>query len=177
VARWATLETAELDGDLVVRARRLLLDAFDGEFGDEDWEHCLGGVHLLALEGGRLVGHAAVVPRRLWLNDVPVDVGYVEGVAVDPSLQRQGIGLRLMHHVNHVIRRDYELGALATGEWEFYERTGWERWTGGTHVRTGEGTRPTPEDDDAVMLLRWGDSMGLPLSGHLVCTMRSGDVW
>jgi hypothetical protein len=39
--------------------------AFAGRFGDEDWAHALGGLHVLATVDGELAGHAAVVGRQL----------------------------------------------------------------------------------------------------------------
>ena len=32
---------------------------------DEDWEHCLGGVHALVWDGTDLIGHASLIQRRL----------------------------------------------------------------------------------------------------------------
>jgi len=46
-------------------ARALLEEVFRGNLSDDDWEHALGGVHALVWEDGELVGHAALVQRRL----------------------------------------------------------------------------------------------------------------
>ena len=54
--------------------------------------------------------------------------------------------------------RHFELGALATGRWSFYERLGWERWRGPTFARDGDEVIRTEDDDDAVMVLRFGPS-------------------
>jgi len=35
------------------------------EFGEDDWEHAVGGVHFLAEEDGAIVAHASVVEREL----------------------------------------------------------------------------------------------------------------
>ena len=57
----AELTTAELEA-----LRRLVFGAFGGRFDEHDWDHTLGGVHVLAAEdGGAVVAHAAVVPRTL----------------------------------------------------------------------------------------------------------------
>ena len=57
--------TGHLDGATLASVRALLDEAFDGDFGDDDWEHALGGMHALAFDGARLIGHGAVVQRRL----------------------------------------------------------------------------------------------------------------
>ncbi len=57
-----------------------------------DWEHCLGGLHALVWRGPRLVAHAALVQRRLLHRGRALRAGHVEGVAVHPDVQRQGLG-------------------------------------------------------------------------------------
>lgn len=44
---------------------RLLDDAYD-DFTEDDWEHALGGIHVLLPGGGSLIGHVAVMPRHLF---------------------------------------------------------------------------------------------------------------
>ena len=43
----------------------MLVEVFEGNFDEPDWEHALGGMHALAYDGAGLVGHASVVQRRL----------------------------------------------------------------------------------------------------------------
>lgn len=57
--------TADLEPAVLQAARALLDEAFDGDFSDHDGEHSLGGVHALVWDGPDLVGHAALVARRL----------------------------------------------------------------------------------------------------------------
>ncbi len=71
-----------------------------------------------------------------------------------------------------VVDREPPAGAHA-----FYEHKGWERWQGRTFVDTAEGRRPTPEDDDGVMILRTDRTGDLDANGDLVCDWRPGDVW
>lgn len=77
-----TAHTADLDSAVLAEARALLVDVFDGDLGDQDWEHCLGGVHALAWAGDDLVGHASLVQRRLLHAGRALRTGYVEGVGV-----------------------------------------------------------------------------------------------
>lgn len=57
--------TADLDGGTLRAVRNLLERVFEGEFDDHDWEHSLGGMHVLLRDGTELVGHASLIQRRL----------------------------------------------------------------------------------------------------------------
>jgi aminoglycoside 2'-N-acetyltransferase I len=48
--------TADLDAATLAAVRSLLEHAFGDEFGKQDWEHCLGGMHVLLWEGDELIG-------------------------------------------------------------------------------------------------------------------------
>ena len=136
----------------------------------------LGGVHAVVRDEDRIVSHAAVVARELFLDE-PIRTGYVEGVATLPDLQGHGLGSAVMRIVNEHLRGTYRLGALATARIGFYERLGWERWRGATSVRTPEGTIRTPEDDGWIMVLRTPSSPALDLDAPISCDPREGDVW
>ena len=150
--------------------------AFD-DLTPEDVEHAMGGVHWLAETGGRVVGHASVVPRILEADGRPIRTGYMEAVAVHPDLQRHGVGTRLIVEADAHVTAEYEMGALGTGEQAFYERLGWERWQGPTYERTAEGDVRTPDEDDGVMVLRLPASPPLTLRERLSCDWRPGDSW
>ena len=60
----------------------MLEDVFEGELTAQDWDNCLGGIHVLAYEGDELVGHASVIQRRLVHAGRALRAGYVEGVGV-----------------------------------------------------------------------------------------------
>jgi GNAT superfamily N-acetyltransferase len=93
-------------------------------FTEQDWGHAVGGVHVIAEAGGRMVAHASVVERELRTADHRLRTGYVEAVATRPNHQRQGLGSLVIEGVGELIDRSYELGALATGLVGFYERPG-----------------------------------------------------
>lgn len=169
--------TAVAPAGLLEEVRRLLDLAFDGDFDDDDWAHTLGGEHVVVDEGGVVVAHAAAVRRVLHVGDRAVATGYVEGVGTAPGRQGQGLGSLAMRELAGVIRRHHEMGALATGEHGFYERLGWERWRGPTWVRDGPALRRTEEDDDGLMVLRFGPSAGVDLTAPLSCEARAGDDW
>jgi aminoglycoside 2'-N-acetyltransferase I len=168
--------TAELSPADIAGIGDLLHAAFD-DLTPEDVDHAMGGVHWLAERAGRLVGHASVVSRTMEADGRPIRTGYVEAVAVHPSLQRRGVGTRLIVEADAHITAAYEMGALGTGEQAFYERLGWERWQGQTFERTAEGDVRTPGEDDGVMVLRLPASPPLTLRERLSCDWRPGDSW
>ena len=60
------VHTADLDADTLNAARALFDDVFvDDPLTEQDWEHCQGGLHALLWHDTELIGHAAVVQRRL----------------------------------------------------------------------------------------------------------------
>lgn len=173
------VHTADLSEDDLRGLRAFLHDAYEGAFGDADWEHTLGGLHVLVHEGGQLVGHVAVVQRRLLHRDLALRTGYVEGLAVRPERRRRGYAGMAMAAAERVIAAAYDLGALSdgTGIEEFYERRGWARWRGPTFVLAPDGPRRTEDEDGGILVLPTPTSPGLDLNGDLVCDWRPGDVW
>ncbi len=169
--------TAHLPARTLAAARALLDDAFDGDFDDGDWDHTLGGLHALAWDGGELVGHGAVVQRRLLHSGRALRTGYVEAVAVAPAHRRSGIASAVMARLEDVVRGAHDLGALgATDDGAaLYAARGWQRWRGPTSVLGPSGTVRTPDDDGAVLVLP--GAVPLDLDGPLTCDWRDGDVW
>jgi aminoglycoside 2'-N-acetyltransferase I len=157
--------------------RDLFFTAFDERFTEEDWEHCLGGRHVIVEELGVIVAHAAVVSRVIDVGRQPFRTGYVEGVATHPARQREGFGTRTMGEVERLIMSEFEMGALSTGVHDFYERLGWERWRGPTYVRYGSHLVRTDEEDGGVMTLLFGPSAGVDVTASIACESRTGDDW
>ena len=99
-------------------------------------------------------------------------------VATAPARQGEGLGSLAMAEVARIVSRDDELGALSTSAHGFYERLGWERWEGPTYVRRRSGETVRSEDeDDGIMVLRFGVTAGLDLTNPLSCDERTGDDW
>jgi aminoglycoside 2'-N-acetyltransferase I len=147
------------------------------DFSQSEWDHMVPGLHFLVEEGGAIVSHAAVVERALCVGAVPLRTGFVENVVTKADRRGRGYGTSVMGAVGEHVAAQYELGALDTGAHGFYERLGWERWRGPTSVRTAEGPRRTPEEDDAVMVLRTPTTPPIDVSEPISCEWRPGDVW
>ncbi len=180
--RLRRLQTSELTARERTALRALLDDAFHDDdpeerFDDDDWEHALGGTHVIVDQDGAIVAHASVVERVVRVGDRALHTGYVEAVAVEPGRQGDGLGTVVMEAIDELIRAGFELGALGTGASHFYERLGWRTWAGPTAVRAPDGDRRTPDDDGFVMVLRTPTTPPFEETGPIVCDWRPGDVW
>jgi aminoglycoside 2'-N-acetyltransferase I len=170
--------TADVSPSALNEVRALLTLVFDGEFEEADWEHSLGGMHVIARHGPDVVGHGSVVQRRLVVGGRSLRTGYVEGVGVHPDWQRRGIGDEIMTALERVIRAAYDIGALGSSEEGvgLYTRHGWRPWRGPLSVMTPTGTVDTPEERGWVYVLA-DEPLDLDLDAELTCDWRDGDVW
>ncbi len=172
------VRTEELPSADAIALRRLMDRAFASDgFDEHDWQHALGGIHFILDLDGAIAAHASVVQRDLRAGDVALRTGYVEAVATEPGLQGRGYGTRVMEAAGAHIAQAYQIGALGTGAFHFYERLGWRRWRGPTAVRTEHGRERTPDEDGYVMVLLTPTSPSLDWDAELSCEWRPGDVW
>jgi aminoglycoside 2'-N-acetyltransferase I len=169
--------TAELDQATLDAARALLEEVFAGDLDDHDWEHALGGVHALAYEDGALVGHGAVVQRRLIHGGRALRAGYVEGVGVRADRRGRGHGAAVMAALERIIESAYDIGALGATDMAlgFYGARGWRPWAGELRALTPDGGVATPDVRGAILVLP--ARAPLDLSGVLTCDWRDGAVW
>ncbi len=169
--------TAEFDDGELRAVRDLLELAFDGDVSDDDWEHSLGGLHTVVVDGGVPVAHASLVQRRLLHGGRALRAGYVEAVAVHPAHRRRGLAGAVMAPLERAIRRGYRLGALGSSDMAvpFYAGRGWQVWRGPLRVLTPSGLADTPEEQGGIFVLP-GD-VPLDLDAPLACDWRDGDVW
>jgi len=177
VAEVRTAHTSSL-GAADLRAVRALLDeAFEGDFTDQDYEHGLGGMHVLIWDGPTLIAHGSVVMRRLLYAGRTLRTGYVEGVGVHSDHRGRGHANAVMTALEQVIEGAYEIGALSSSEIaiDFYASRGWTLWTGTASVLSPSGIERTPDDEGAIFLLP--GTAQLPSGGDLACDWRDGDVW
>ncbi|GAA2141762.1 aminoglycoside N-acetyltransferase AAC(2')-Id [Nocardioides koreensis] len=177
------MEVVVVDSDQIDGATRLALRtlwdrAFGDRFSDDDADHAYGGVHVLAREDDRVLGHASAVPRRIRFGDRPwLTVGYVEAVATDPERQREGIGRRTMERLQEEICSRWPVALLSTGRATgFYELLGWERWRGLSYTQAATGVVPDDEHG-GLMILRQDPSAVPDLSTSVTCEDRPGDAW
>ncbi len=179
--RLVTLSTEELEADRLEELTRLCEAAFGHPFAAV-WERVGAGFHVMAEEDRRVVAHAMIVDRQLYLGheaDQSIDAGYVENVATRPELQGRGYGRAVMREIGRIIGEEYALGALATGSNGFYAELGWETWLGPTWVRMADGERiRSAEEDGHVMVLRTPRTpRGLRLDLPIAVDWRPGEAW
>jgi aminoglycoside 2'-N-acetyltransferase I len=163
--------------DEELRVLRDLLEGSFGSFTEDDWDHTIGGRHVVIQDDGVIVAHAAVVPRTLVAGDRPLSAGYVEGVATRRDRRHRGHAFRAMQKAGGIIAGEYDLGALSTGVPELYTPLGWESWQGPTYVQTSDGRMRTAGEDDGVMVLRTDRTRAIDRTASLTCDWRAGDVW
>lgn len=181
-ARLRLLATDELAPEDTAAIRALMAAAFgppeaEEGFDDDDWQHALGGVHVVLDVDGEIVAHAAVVEREIQVGGRPLRTGYVEAVATAPGRQGRGYGSAVMEAVGTIIRERYELGALGTGSHGFYARLGWRTWQGPTAIRTASGDVPTPAEDGCIMVLATPTTPLLDPTELITSDERPGDAW
>ncbi|MCT7356135.1 GNAT family N-acetyltransferase [Streptomyces sp. 15-116A] len=171
-AHTADLTPAELDA-----VRALLTDAFDGDFGEEDWDHALGGMHALVDDEAGLAAHGSVVMRRVRHRGRWLRVGYVEAVAVRPDVRRTGLGGRVMDGLERIVDRAYDAGMLSASDdgARLYEARGWQLWGGRVCALGPEGVVHLPEEEDSTYVR---PALGGPLdpAHELLFDWRDGDV-
>ena len=174
----AIVESDQIDTSTRVELRDLWRRAFGDRFTDDDADHAYGGVHVLARDGDRLIGHASAVPRRIRFEGRPWrTVGYVEAVATDPERAGQGIGRQTMNTLQVEIALRWPVGLLSTGRAKgFYEKLGWEQWRGPSYTSTATGVFPDGEHG-GLMVLRLEPSVVPSLSVAVTCEDRPGDAW
>ncbi|MEV7688768.1 aminoglycoside 2'-N-acetyltransferase [Streptomyces bungoensis] len=176
--RLRTAHTADLT-PAVLRSVRAFLDAaFDGGFGDDDWDHSLGGMHALVHDGSGLAAHGSVVMRRTRLDGRWLRTGYVEAVAVRADVRRTGLGGRVTAALEGIVDRAYDLGALSASEQgaALYAARGWHRWDGRVHALSPDGIVRLPDEEGSLHLRPAPAARPLDPRGELVLDWRDGDV-
>ncbi|WP_330459982.1 GNAT family N-acetyltransferase [Streptomyces sp. NBC_00820] len=173
-----TVHTADLDAAELRSVRALLDAAFDGGFSDEDWDHGLGGLHVLVQDDRGPAAHGSVVMRRMRHRGRWLRTGYVEAVAVRADVRRTGLGGQVMEVVEGIIDRAYDLGALSASAQgaALYASRGWQRWGGRVHGLSPDGIVRLAEEEGGIHL--WPARAGRPLDPEheLVLDWRDGDV-
>lgn len=175
------IHTSDLDPETREDAKHMVIEAFNGEFTEADWEHSLGGMHAMIFNHGALIAHGAVVQRRLMYRNTALRCGYVEAVAVREDWRGQGLARAVMDAVEQVLRGAYQLGAVSVTEQgrPIYMARGWLPWQGPTSVLAPAGLTRTPDDDNALFVLPVSMPQNLVLDTHaeITCDWRDGDVW
>jgi aminoglycoside 2'-N-acetyltransferase I len=174
-----TSHTYELAPDALDAIRTMLDAAFHGDFGDEDWDHGLGGIHAYVRDQRGIAAHGSVIMRRVVHAGRAYRVGYVEAVAVRADRRRRGLGGRVMAALEEVIDGAYAFGALSASDdgAELYRARGWQLWNGSLQAFGPGGVVPLPDEEDSTYL-RPSRGRALPAAeqGALLFDWRDGDL-
>ncbi|HGV3503387.1 TPA: GNAT family N-acetyltransferase [Providencia stuartii] len=177
IIRYRQCHTSQLTDDEKDTLFDMLFVGFEGDFTRDDFEHALGGMHVLAYDQHRIVGHVAIIQRHMAINDKPISVGYVEAMAVLESYRRQGIGRELMSMTNTIIGNCYQLGLLSASDEGFhlYQSLGWKVWKGSLfELRQGAYVRSEGEEGG---VMGWSRDNSIEFTESLYCDFRGGDQW
>lgn len=170
------IQHADLTAKLRAEILALCTDAYEEDF--TPYLQLLGGAtHILAMDSGQLVSHAAWLPRclRVGSDRVPLRCAYVEAVATPISMQRKGLGTLVLRAIPPLLEH-FELAVLSPSEPDFYARSGWEMWKGSLYYL--EGGRRIRSEDEEVMIHRLARTPSkLDLSADLETDWREGDIW
>lgn len=174
-----TVHTADLTAGDRSRIRAMLDEAFEGRFDDHDWDHALGGQHILINVDGTLIAHGSVVQRQFLHRDRSLRCGYVEAVAVNRAHRGSGFAGAVMTEAERLIDHGYALGALSASRaaWGLYQARGWRTWPGGTAALTPSGVIRTPDEDDSTLIRVVPGGASLAELAPIICDWRDGDVW
>jgi hypothetical protein len=168
--------SAELTGAELDELREFLGGVFGPRYGDDAWQHCLGGTHFLLRYDDRLAAHMANVPRTFWQAERCLRGVYGESMATARHLQGRGLGTVVATLAAADAKLHYEIGALGASKYAFYERLGWRRWAGGTYVVDDGRRRPAaPATGSVLFLLPPGSE--IDPSADLCTSWRPGDIW
>lgn len=179
--RIRTVSTDELTPERFDEINAVCEEAFRFPFA-QVWDRVGEGIHVTADVDGRLVAHAMIVDRRVYIGpelDTALDAAYVENVATLPEAQRQGHATAVMEEARRIIGEEYEIGTLASRDQSFYRRLGWVPWEGPTFVRTPDGERiRTAGTDGEVMILRVRRTpSGIAVAEPIAIDWRAGEPW
>ena len=166
----------ELNSEIEIHLRKLLNDAFEDDFSEEDWQHTYGGVRFLGYLDSHLISHGAVVPRKMQVDGASMVVGYVEGIAVSPAFWRKGFGSSLMEEITSYCRSEFPLSLLSTDEKNFYRRHGWSDFKGKSFVFK-DGLQYATEDENEGLMFLSDLSQVEASPGQVICEDRNGDAW
>lgn len=141
---------------------------FDAEYGtdegpwnpDAPYGYAPAELHVMEVEGGRVVGHVGTQRRMIFVGDREVLVAGTGGVLVSPSHRGQGCGARLLAAAQHTARSiapaDYGYLGCREEVVPFYESCGYKRIEVTERFRSRNGSSQTVEETGAPVMVCTG---------------------
>jgi predicted N-acetyltransferase YhbS len=167
-------ETALSEGDEAAIAA-LLSDCFDTDFGGRSFFMQRHHLRLIARDGGRVIGHMALLYRAMRLGDRLIDVTGLAEVATAPDRRGEGIAGRMLERAIAEARAMGSDFFLLYGSAGLYSGAGFRTIRNTTRLVTMLGARTggvTVERSDHLMMLPlgeavWDEDAMLDLCGHI----------
>ncbi|QBJ20561.1 MULTISPECIES: GNAT family N-acetyltransferase [Kocuria] len=143
-------------------------ELFDAEYRADEgaWDpdapygYAPAALHVMAVEGGRVVGHVGTQRRMISVGDHEVLVAGTGGVLVSPSHRGQGLGARLLVAAQDAARSiaPAHYGYLGCREEvvPFYESCGYKRIEVTERFRSRDGSSQTVEETGAPVMVSSG---------------------
>ncbi len=171
--------------DLTALQRKQIIDLCMDAFGEDPWSQYAfmqQAVHLLALEGQRIVAHALYTTRQLTLHSKPsFKTAYVEYVTTSQLYRGQGLAAGLLRSLLHQLpAQGYTLAALAAEDSGFYTRLGWQTWPWRLQIRGQAQLLATPHDEIMLYPLNAYCQQQIQQAGAssvMTTDWREGELW
>jgi aminoglycoside 2'-N-acetyltransferase I len=172
--RIEVVESAHLASEDEAAIIALCRRAYDEDLG-RYFRDLGAATHVMGFREDKLVSHAMWVTRWLQPEGGPLlRTAYVELVATDPDMQRQGHASAVMRRLAEALG-DFDLGALSPTTAGIYAKLGWEHWRGPLSIRGPEGLIPTP--DEEIMILRLPRTPPMDTNAPLSAEWRAVEEW
>lgn len=171
-----SLRKAKLTGIKKSKIRSFLEEVFGPSYSEDHWNSCQGGIHTIAQFDGKIIGHTALIPRSVIIDNIEHPVKYVEAVAVDTSSRNIGLGKAMLQRLNSQLELSSSFALLTTTSPRFYQKLGWSNWIGRSWTHTDTQRKVPPGTHGQIMY--FAPTIG-KLSPQLPISInwRPGDIW
>ena len=151
----------ELTGGQLYQLEQLFNAEYRADEGawnpDASYGYAPAELHVLAVEGGRVVGHVGTQRRMIFVGDHEVLVAGTGGVLVCPSHRGQGLGVQLLAAAQDAARSiapaDYGYLGCREEVVPFYESCGYKRIEVTERFRSRDGSGHTVEETGAPVMV------------------------
>lgn len=133
-------------------------------------------VYVLGHYKGKLVSLGIWEARWLQYPGLPPwRTAYVEVLATYERYRGRGFATVVMRRLAEEIK-DFDIGSLTTGLFDFYTRLGWKLWRGPLFIRKADGIMSTPKIK-GFMVLQLPKTPDIDLGMPLSVEWRKSDLW
>ena len=126
--------------------------------------------HIMGYYGSSLVSHALWYTRWMQTGSSPLlKTAFVDVVATGEEYRKQGFASSVLARFAESVT-DYDIAALTTASTGFYERLGWQVWSGPVYFEKTE--KQIAQPNDSLMVLSLPNTPDLDLDAPLTVEWR-----